>query len=226
MAVLVDGDGAKFIDELLQFPESGGAEAARRLTDAIRLYLSQTNPKLSEDDTPILVNIRANLADLARVLHNQGSIRATGQMLSFARDFSKTHAEFNFVDVGKGKENADNKMRRMLNFYHNNIQCKKIIFAGCHDTGYVHDLEEKRGHEDAHQRLVLLETTSAEPQFRKLGLPITRFDTVFRTEPLANENKQSRAPPADARPSSNVQSPATSPCESSLIADIFFSELS
>jgi len=115
-------------------------------------------------------------------------------MSEFAESFSNSRAEFDFVNVGRGKDNADSKMRKMLNFYYNNVQCRKIIFAGCHDTGYIHDLQEKEGMEEAKQRVVLLETTPAEPQFRRLGFPIIRFDSVFRSTPLGNETKQSRVP--------------------------------
>lgn len=75
----------------------------------------------------------------------------------------------------------------MFNFCYNNIQCRKIFFAGCHDTGYIHDLEEKGGTEESKRRIVLLETTPAEPQFRQLGFPITHFDKVFRSKSLDNE---------------------------------------
>ncbi len=77
----------------------------------------------------------------------------------------------------------------MLSHYHKNIQCKKIFLAGCcHDNGYLHDLRDYNGVDD---RVVLLETTPAEPGFRSLGFPIIRFDGVFRSEPLNNETKHS-----------------------------------
>jgi hypothetical protein len=131
-------------------------------------------------------------------------------MSEFAESFSRSRAEFDFVNVGRGKENADSKMRKMFNFYYNNVQCRKIIFAGCHDAGYIHDLQEKEGLEEAKQRVVLLETTPAEPQFRQLGFPIIRFDSVFRNTPLDNETKQSRVPLIAAPPSRETL-PITTP---------------
>lgn len=78
----------------------------------------------------------------------------------------------------------------MLSHYHKNIQCKKIFIAGCcHDNGYLHDLRDYKGLAD--DRVVLLETTQAEPGFRSLGFPIIRFDEVFRSLPLNNESKYS-----------------------------------
>jgi len=81
----------------------------------------------------------------------------------------------------------------MLNHFHKNLQCQKIFLAGCcHDNGYLHDLREYRGVTD--EKLVLVETTTAEPGFRGLGYPLIRFDDVFRSEPLANEYKRGVLP--------------------------------
>lgn len=211
VAVLIDGDGAKFTDELLQAQENGGAVATCRLKEAVRHYLSKEQPELSEEDTLIVVKIWANLGGLSNALYNNGSIGARDQLFRFAESFSRSQAEFDFVNVGKGKENADGKMRRMCHFYYNNVHGKKIIFAGCHDAGYIHDLQEEQGTEEAKQRIVLLETTSAEAQFAQLGFPITRFESVFRSTPLRNETKQSQVPPLSARPSGNEQCFMSSP---------------
>lgn len=78
----------------------------------------------------------------------------------------------------------------MFNHFYKNIQCKKIFFAGCHDTGYVHELRERRGEPDAEERVVLLETTPAEPPFKSLNFALTRFNNVFRSECLGNERKR------------------------------------
>lgn len=211
MAVLIDGDGAKFTSELLQAREAGGGEAARRLNQAVCHYLKETESELCADDASVVVHVWANLGGLAKALLHDGSINTTDQMSEFAEGFSRNRAEFDFVNVGRGKENADNKLRRMFNFYYNNIQCKKIFFAGCHDTGYVHDLEEKRGTGESERRIVLLETTPAEPPFRQLGFPITHFDNVFRKKPLDNETKHSRALSFDGTFSNNMRITAASP---------------
>jgi len=136
VVVLIDGDGAKFTEELLQSQDKGGAEAAFRLNKAVREYVAATDPELCEDDTPVVVKIWANLGGLTNALHKDGSVKTRFQMSEFAEHFSRSRAEFDFINVGRGKENADMKMRRMFSFYHNNVQCRKIIFAGCHDAGY------------------------------------------------------------------------------------------
>ncbi|EAW10812.1 uncharacterized protein ACLA_052850 [Aspergillus clavatus NRRL 1] len=183
VAVLVDGDGAIFDDELLQNPRQGAPEAALRLTHAVRNYLKNT--PFGSEDVPIVVRIFANLNGLAKSLVQYNVIDFEDKMRMFAELFTNSRAEFDFVNVGHGKENADSKMRRMFSHFYKNFQCKKIFFAGCHDNGYLHELREYAG-ESARQRIVLLETTPAQPTFIHMGFPVTRFDTVFRTEVLGS----------------------------------------
>lgn len=63
-----------------------------------------------------------------------------------------------------------------------------IFIACCHDNGYLHDLRQYAGAADC--RIRLIETTPAQPMFRTLEIPILRFDSVFRSEPLNNETKR------------------------------------
>lgn len=43
-------------------------------------------------------------------MRNAGVIEKEQDLLDFAKGFSK-HAHFNFVDIGQGKEEADEKLR-------------------------------------------------------------------------------------------------------------------
>ncbi|KAH9203335.1 hypothetical protein DL95DRAFT_430712 [Leptodontidium sp. 2 PMI_412] len=187
VVVLIDGDGSKFLDELLRDPVSGAAEAAQRLRQKIKDYLMDT--PLGAMDVPILVCVFANLNDLARSLRFSNVIESADDMRTFAENFTNSRAEFDFVNVGRGKENADSKMRKMFSHFLKNYQCKKIFFVGCHDNGYLHDLREHVGDPNAKDRIVLVETTAAELGFLNLGFPMIRLDTVFRSEPLGNERK-------------------------------------
>lgn len=198
VVVLIDGDGAKFGDEFLRDPIGGAERAAIRLKQAVRENLRDTG--VGQDDIPILARVYANLNDLSKSLRMSRIIEYDEEMRVFAERFTNSRADFDFINVGKGKENADSKIRRMLSHYHKNIQCKKIFLAGCcHDNGYLHDLRDYTGSVD--NKIVLLETTPAEPAFRSLGFPILRFDDVFRSEPLGNETKHN-FPLAIGRPRS------------------------
>ncbi|RYP13542.1 hypothetical protein DL767_010680 [Monosporascus sp. MG133] len=205
VVVLIDGDGAKFADEFLRDPIEGAERAAQKLKQAVRDNLKGTG--FGNDDVSIVVRVYANLNDLSKSLRLSRVISSDDEMRLFAERFTNSRADFDFVNVGKGKENADSKIRRLLSHYHKNIQCKKIFLAGCcHDNGYLHDLRDYKGLPD--DRVVLLETTPAEPGFRSLGFPIVRFDDVFRSDPLNNETKHSMLPPPGLQPMPiRVQSP-------------------
>ncbi|KAI1304010.1 hypothetical protein F5Y03DRAFT_384916 [Xylaria venustula] len=180
VVVLIDGDGAKFRDEFLRDHEQGAVKAAWRLKEAVK----EAN---FGDDMPILVRVYANINDLARSLRISGVVDYDDSLRVFAEQFTNTYADCDFINVGKGKENADSKLRRLLDHYHNNAQCLKIFIACCHDNGYLHDLRQYAG---SAEKINLIETTPAEPGFRSLGFPILRFDSVFRSEPLTNETKR------------------------------------
>jgi hypothetical protein len=109
VAVLVDGDGAIFCDDLLQEPHRGAPEAALRLKQAVTDYLKDT--PLGTDHIPIVVRIFVNLNGLAKSLCSSNVIESEDNMRTFAELFTNSRAEFDFVNVGRGKENADCKMR-------------------------------------------------------------------------------------------------------------------
>ncbi|KAI1816528.1 hypothetical protein GGS20DRAFT_537304 [Poronia punctata] len=181
VVVLIDGDGAKFREEFLRDHEQGAARAAWKLKEAVK----NAN---GGHDIPIIVRVYANVNDLARSLRLSGVTDQDDSLRLFAQNFTNTTADFDFINVGKGKENTDSKIRRLLNHYHKNVQCQKIFIACCHDNGYLHDLRHYAGEVD--NKIVLVETTPAEPGFRSLEFPILRFDSVFRSEPLGNEFKR------------------------------------
>ncbi|KAM0421402.1 hypothetical protein ACHAPT_010756 [Fusarium lateritium] len=187
VAVLVDGDGAKFQDSLLQEPEEGANDAALALKQHVVDYLRDTN---IGSDITIFARVFANVRDLAQSLRLSGIINHDEKFWRFVTNFTNARAEFDFVDVGSGKENADSKIRRMLKYYHDDVRCKKIFFVACHDAGYAHDLRPYMDYiDDQGGRLVLVETTPAAMRIKKLGLPITRFENVFRDGLLQNETR-------------------------------------
>lgn len=94
---------------MLQDPHKGGAEAALRLKQEVRNYLQNT--PLGTEDIPIIVRVFANLNALAKALRSANIISSETDMHTFAEQFTISRAEFDFVNVGYGKENADSKMR-------------------------------------------------------------------------------------------------------------------
>lgn len=109
MTVLVDGDGAIFHSEFYENPAEGAQKVSVALHQEVRSYLKQM--QLDLDDVPILVRIFVNLHGLAGKLRSLNMIGTDKDMRVFAEYFNKSRAEFDMVDVGSGKENADAKMR-------------------------------------------------------------------------------------------------------------------
>uniref|UniRef100_A0A093V5V3 Histone-lysine N-methyltransferase SETD1B n=1 Tax=Talaromyces marneffei PM1 TaxID=1077442 RepID=A0A093V5V3_TALMA len=192
VTVLVDGDGAIFRNEFYDNPAHGAQKASVALQQEVRSHLKKT--QLDADDVPILVRIFANLHGLAGKMRSLDIIESDKDMRIFAEYFNKSRAEFDMVDVGSGKENADAKMRKTLAQSIKNFQCRKIFFAGCHDAGYMHDLAEYQGDESNKSRIILLETTPAHHSFCEMGYEIVQFDRVFRSLPLESALKQVSSP--------------------------------
>src|SRR5262245_53402541 len=73
----------------------------------------------------------------------------------------------------------------MLRTFSNNPTCKHIIFGGCHDAGYLLNLDQYKHTADKAAHITLLESTPAFRGFTNLpNFRRTRFDLVFRNTPV------------------------------------------
>lgn len=66
---------------------------------------------LDVNNTDIVVRAYANLRGLGRHCASDGLMKATADLGLFANGFTKRQPLFDFVDVGLGKERADDKVR-------------------------------------------------------------------------------------------------------------------
>lgn len=200
---LIDGDGLIFQQALLSNGADGGSEAAHLLLQAIRDHLHTRYDNGASYS--IMVHIVANFEGLSRKLASVGILRSPAELNHFARAFSINQPLFSFVDVGPGKERADHKIREMFRIFINNMQCRQIIFGGCHDNGYIPTLEPYKRDEEISKRITLLESTPAQPGFQNLGYDITSFPSVFRSDPLP----ESRVVPERALPQRHISNGAS-----------------
>lgn len=69
-----------------------------------------------------------------------------------------------------------------------NMQCKHVIFGGCHDNGYLPTLDPYKRDQNTAPRISLLETLPIQPGFKQLGFKVVQFPTVFRSEPLPDRS--------------------------------------
>jgi hypothetical protein len=101
----------------------------------------------------------------------------------------------------------------MLRTFSANPTCRHIIFGGCHDTGYLLNLEQFKHDQSKAARITLLETTPAHRGFAELlHFPRARFETVFKSEPLPDFAPLGFAATTNTFvPAQNTTTPAQSP---------------
>ncbi|KAI5273960.1 hypothetical protein E4T47_02870 [Aureobasidium subglaciale] len=185
---LIDGDGAIFHDYLYKAGNDGGADAAQKLHDQIRAHVAECYPDRNTSGYDIMVQIFYNMEGLSHKLKSLGIFKNPNEMAPFARAFSLNKSLFSFIDVGSGKERADHKVRETLRLFLPNMQCKHVVFGGCHDNGYLPTLDPYKRDQNTAPRISLLETLPIQPGFTQLGFKVVQFPTVFRSEPLPDKS--------------------------------------
>ncbi|KAL7780956.1 hypothetical protein V8C43DRAFT_299327 [Trichoderma afarasin] len=178
--VLIDGDGYVFNESLVSKGIDGGRNAAQLLHESIKTSLQIKGLAHCQ----IMVRVWANLVGLSKTLHKAGLVGPEKRsMTPFVASFNRSYGLFDYVDAGEWKENADFKLRAMLNLYAENSQCKHIYFAACHDGGYISDLTTYIGNKE---RYTLINSPGVKfhKEYLKLGMGIEELPGVFHSLPL------------------------------------------
>ena len=103
-----------FEDRLLKKGEAGGKEAAGNLWTAVREYVHQNvNLEGIVSEFKVVARVYANKRGLADVCTRAGIIPSPQILEDFARGFTGNKQLFDFVDVGSGKDRADEKISGM-----------------------------------------------------------------------------------------------------------------
>lgn len=106
--VLIDGDGMIFSDDYIKLGEEGGRLAAdelrREIVEAMKASLNVPQ------DTKVVARIYANVRKLGEACGKAGIISRSALLEDFARGFTGSKQLFDFVDVGVGKDRADDKL--------------------------------------------------------------------------------------------------------------------
>lgn len=87
----------------------GGKKAAYALRNAILAECGE-----HANNIEVIAQVYANLAGLAKAMRRDGSIDNESDLRDFSLGFTQGKATFDFVDVGHGKERADNKIKGMV----------------------------------------------------------------------------------------------------------------
>ena len=98
-----------FNDDLIKKGEVGGKEAASMLWDAVKDYVQTELPDLPLD-YKIMTRIYANLKGLGEACTRAGLLQNPSVIQDFAHGLTGTKHLFDFVDVGVGKDRADDKI--------------------------------------------------------------------------------------------------------------------
>ncbi|KAL9027410.1 MAG: hypothetical protein Q9196_004054, partial [Gyalolechia fulgens] len=219
VSVLVDGDGMIFEDDMIRRGETGGKEAAARLWNEIKDYVHEKLPDVPSE-CRIVTRIYANLKGLADVCYKSGIVERANLLEEFYRGFTGSKILFDFVDVGPGKDRADEKITELFKLHLSDYHCHHIFFGCSHDNGYARLLEQYT-EPTLTKRITLLEGVPFERELNSMRSQYTtvKFEDLFRTSkinlynPLQNHASQpissqpARAPSDIAAAQSVYQSP-------------------
>lgn len=190
-----------FEDMLLSHGEIGGQEAAARLWSALHEKMESLD---LPPDVKIVARIYANLKGLSETCYKAGIITTAETLEGFARGFTGSKQLFDFVDVGTGKDRADDKisgiysrpaegnfrltlwdMTEIFKLHLYDCHCRHIFFGCSHDNGYARLLE------DVAEPSILNSITLLEgvPFERELAALKSRYHTaklkgIFRTSKI------------------------------------------
>ena len=106
--VLVDGDGYNFSDNLIREGFKGGQQAAQHLESETQRYLNRV---YGINQLKIIVRIFISLDGLSSMYRGLRIIKDTNDFRQFMIGFGQTQGLFDLIDVGKGKQRADDKMK-------------------------------------------------------------------------------------------------------------------
>ena len=236
MVVLLDGDGMIFNNDYLRQGERGGKEAASHLWSAMDTFIKQ---ELSHLSSPIVIGrVYGNVRGLGEVLQKSGIIDYASQFDDFARGFNGSKLLFDFVDVGSGKDKADDKITgepqrvpkfvldcadgmrlEIFKLYLRDIHCHQLVLGCSHDNGYARLLEDIMGDSNFLERITLLEGVPFERELAELQRQFrtTKFNDLFRGSKVVAPS-QYRAGPTAPLPSLLPDSRNTSPAPAPAVA--------
>ncbi|KAL8895583.1 MAG: hypothetical protein Q9192_003548 [Flavoplaca navasiana] len=179
--VLIDGDGMIFEDDLLRKGELGGKEAAAGLWNGIKDHVHNSLPNIPSD-CRIMTRIYANMKGLSEVCWRAGLVEKAGLIEEFYRGFTGSKILFDFIDVGPGKDRADEKINELFRLHLGNFHCQHIFFGCSHDNGYARLLEQYT-EPMITDRITLLEGVPFEKELyaMKAKYSTTKIENLFRS---------------------------------------------
>ncbi|KAK4167418.1 hypothetical protein QBC43DRAFT_255852 [Cladorrhinum sp. PSN259] len=191
VVVLIDGDGLFFKENLVRQGLSGGKQAAYGLRSSI---LSQCGAYAKNIE--VVANIYVNLAGLCKAMRRDGSVDNESDMKDFSLGFTQAKASFDVIDVGHGKERADNKIKENTKWHLRNLNCKQVILGISHDAGYAPFLDELFQDPGVKVRITVLEGIPLVRELEATRVNILNLNEgLFRAEKLIDKIEQASSVP-------------------------------
>ncbi|KAL9035306.1 MAG: hypothetical protein Q9214_006644 [Letrouitia sp. 1 TL-2023] len=133
----------------------------------------------------IVTRIYANLKGLATTFYHAGLVEKPAVVEEFARGFTGSKQLFDFVDVGSGKDRADDKIIEIFKLHLYDCHCRHIFFGCSHDNGYARLLEDLAD-QPVTGRITLMEGVPFEKELNvlKSKYETTQFQNLFRTDKI------------------------------------------
>ncbi|TID19005.1 hypothetical protein E6O75_ATG06126 [Venturia nashicola] len=181
--VLIDADGMLFHDDLVSAGAHGGKKAAKMLEESVNIYVHELLADLP-DSTKIVARFYANVEGLAETCCKAGIVTSPQVKKDFVKGFTQGRTLFDFVDVGSGKDRADDKIIETFKLHAHDYRCRHIILGCSHDNGFVRLLENYVFDDFVVPRLTLLEGVPFEKEFDTVPFTRSKFGTLFRNQKI------------------------------------------
>ncbi|KAJ4290467.1 hypothetical protein N0V90_010684 [Kalmusia sp. IMI 367209] len=177
--VLLDGDGMIFQDDFIREGLIGGKHAAARLYHEILGYVERETNNIPTTSR-VVCRIYANVKGLSEVLVKAGITEHVSQFEEFARGFTTGRTLFDFIDVGPGKDRADDKIVESLKLFIDDFHCRQVFFGCSHDNGFARPLEEYMLDQTKVSKVTLLEGVPFGKELAILPYKTKKFSGLFR----------------------------------------------
>ncbi|KIX02225.1 uncharacterized protein Z518_08164 [Rhinocladiella mackenziei CBS 650.93] len=166
-------------------PVAPGALAATRIRTEVNKYIMNQNGKIPIH-SKIITRVFCNYSRFAGHFVSRLRRNSIGvYWKDFAVQFTEKTPLFDFFDVGRGKERADDKIRENFHLYLSTPNCHAIFVAACLDNGFARMLEQYNDHPVAWAKIVLVSPGFLALEIQKLKFRQVLWPSVFsvRTVP-------------------------------------------
>ncbi|TDZ46078.1 hypothetical protein CTRI78_v009052 [Colletotrichum trifolii] len=221
--ILIDGDGLLFQDHYIKQGVEGGKQAAYALRSAVAEYVGS-----QAGEVEIIAKVCANLRGLGRAMRRDGCVDSEQELKDFSLGFTQAKASFDFIDVGRGKERADSKIKETTRWHLRNHNCRQILLGISHDAGYAPFLDEILQDKDTRARVSLIEGTATVRELKNTNVHILDpLPSLFRNQKLIDRSGERSPEVTYSRPAvtiatapANIASPTSVTASSSSWAGI------